>query len=119
MLTHNGQHRLLFVDDDAPLAHAFAKLARGWGYEVDVASSGRRALELAQRADYAAILIDASHSSDIDPADVIGEIASGQRASVFVLTSRDPEQAARLVQAHETRVASILPKPWDPDQFAL
>jgi len=40
--------RVLVVDDDFESQTALGELFRVWGYEVDVAENGRRALELAR-----------------------------------------------------------------------
>ena len=76
MLTDTGSRRLLFVDDDIALGHAFAKLARGWGYLVDVAVSGARALELASRGSYGVVLTETT-LPDTDGVRLVEEDCTG------------------------------------------
>jgi diguanylate cyclase (GGDEF)-like protein len=116
MLTDTGSRRLLFVDDDIALGHAFAKLARGWGYLVDVAVSGGRALELASRGSYGVVLTETT-LPDTDGVRLIEQIAQEHPATVFILTTHRSEVSAREVSQHESAIASVVVKPWDLDQL--
>ena len=51
-------HRVLIVDDSDDAAWALASLLQSCGYEVHVAHSGRRALDLAERLRPAVIFLD-------------------------------------------------------------
>ncbi|MEY4575625.1 MAG: hypothetical protein RL701_328, partial [Pseudomonadota bacterium] len=62
MLTNPSARRVLFVDGDVGLAQSFSKLGRAWGYQVDIAANGGRALELADRTEYAVVLTETTLS---------------------------------------------------------
>ena len=49
---------ILCIEDDAAVADHIAQGLRGAGYQVDIANTGTRGLELAQAGDYAAIVLD-------------------------------------------------------------
>ena len=117
MLTNPSATRILFVDADMGLGQSFSKLARGWGYHVDVAASGQRALELAAHGEYALVLADAS-LSDIPSALLIEKLAESKPAPLFILTSQRAELSHPRTQTCCSKLFSLITKPWDIDQLS-
>jgi diguanylate cyclase (GGDEF)-like protein len=118
MLTQTAMPRLLLVDDDVALAQVFVKLARGWGYHVEHASSGRRALELARRTDYRVVVCEAN-LPDTSGQQLLEELALLQPSTAFVLTTQRAELGSQLSLAVRPAMVSIIPKPWDTDQLRM
>ena len=50
--------RIMIVDDDEDLAESLADLLKVYGYEVDIATNGREALQRAQAADFDVTFMD-------------------------------------------------------------
>jgi diguanylate cyclase (GGDEF)-like protein len=110
--------RVLFVDSDVALGQRFALLARGWGYHVDLAASGWRALELTRRASYSVVLTAAA-LPDLDGLRLIEKVFGEQPAAAFILMTDGSEVSAQELDKNENAIVSVLAKPWDPDQLGL
>ena len=50
--------RIMIVDDDEDLAESLADLLKVYGYEVDIATNGREALQRAEAADFDVTFMD-------------------------------------------------------------
>jgi two-component system cell cycle response regulator len=118
MLTTAGSRRVLFVDSDVALGQSFACLASEWGYHVELASSGRRALELTRRGSYALVLVEAS-LSDCSGLELLERMSVEQPASVFILMTGRSKVHQRAVERTAAVIASVVVKPWDAEQLAL
>jgi diguanylate cyclase (GGDEF)-like protein len=118
MLTDAVSRRLLFVDEDVALGQAFARLARSWGYQVDIAVTGRRALELARRGSYAVVLTETA-LPDTDGVRLVEEIVKDHPATVFILTTHRSEVSAHDVANTQNAIASVVVKPWDTEQLVV
>jgi DNA-binding response OmpR family regulator len=78
--------RILLVDDEVEFVTYLAKLLRRRGFETAVAHSGASALDLAQREEFAVVLLDAK-LGDMDGIQVLGELRRlVPRTAVIVLT---------------------------------
>ena len=109
--------RVLFVDDDSASCQSFADLVRGWGYQVDVAASGARALELATRAQYCAVVTEAT-LPDSDSGELVLTLSRLEPAPLIVLTTQRTEVSSRVSHAARSQLLSLLAKPWDAEQLA-
>ena len=117
MLITAGLRRVLFVDANGVLGQSFAELARTWGYQVDLALTARRALELSRRNAYAVVLTEAA-LPDLEGLSLVDKILVEHPATAFILMTDSAEVNTPLPD-HESAIASVLVKPWDPDQLAL
>jgi diguanylate cyclase (GGDEF)-like protein len=117
MLTNPGTRRVLFVDDDVALGQSFVKLARAMGYVADVATSAKRALELARRSAYSLALVEAI-LPDADGAWLIETLHNEHPWLVFILTTHRPELTQHAVSITQT-IASVVVKPWDTEQLGV
>jgi DNA-binding response OmpR family regulator len=50
--------RLLLVEDDAPLCQALGRLLRQWGYAVELAGDGPKALALCEQEAFDLLILD-------------------------------------------------------------
>ncbi|MET0386845.1 MAG: diguanylate cyclase [Polyangiales bacterium] len=118
MSTTPSARRLLFVDEDPACGQSFAKLTKSWGYQVDVVTSGRRALELARRSEYAVVLTEAV-LPDMACSALIDELGHKQPAPMFIITTRWPELGRQLEPRTCSTVFSLVTKPWDTEHLAI
>src|SRR6202451_3795547 len=81
--------RILVVDDEPSIVDSVATVLRYEGFEVDVANSGRVALQKAQDQLFDLIVLDVM-LPDLDGLEVTRRLrADGLRAPVLFLTARD------------------------------
>jgi diguanylate cyclase (GGDEF)-like protein len=116
--TDSSMRRLLFVDNDDALAQSVMKQARGWSYPIDLAHNGRRALELAQRHEYAVVLTEGA-LPDMAGAALIGALAQNQPAPLFIVTTHESDFGRKLPLRICSNLLSLLSKPWDSEQLSL
>ena len=82
--------RVLVVDDEPQIARALAVNLRARGYDVDIADSGEKALELAARLRPDAVILDLGLPG-IDGIEVVHGLRGWSRVPIIVLTVRDAE----------------------------
>jgi diguanylate cyclase (GGDEF)-like protein len=113
-----AMRRLLFVDEDIALGHSFAKLARTWGYGVDVVTQGRRAIEMSRRTSYSVVVTEAS-LPDMEGTQLVEELSTAHPDMIFILTTRRAELASHRASHTAAVIASVIVKPWDVEQLAV
>src|SRR5581483_2541630 len=86
----SSESRILVVDDEPQIRRALVINLQARGYEVDVAESGERALELAARHHPDAVVLDLGLPG-IDGVDVIRGLRGWSQVPVVVLSVRDRE----------------------------
>ena len=81
--------RVLFVEDDLPLARGVIALLRDGGYAVDHVAEGRVALDLEAREPYALVILDLG-LPDVPGFEVLRALRQrGSSTPVLILTARD------------------------------
>jgi signal transduction histidine kinase len=115
-LTGRGR-RALVVDDEPDVVHLVATLLRETGWEVDVAASGRSALERLRRRRYDLVV------SDIRMPDGTGEdfyraalAEHGEQATRFLFITGDTANPEAWRFIEQARVP-VLEKPFTPQAF--
>jgi two-component system KDP operon response regulator KdpE len=108
------ESRILVVDDEPQIRRALVINLRARGYEVDVAESGERALELAARHHPDAVVLDLGLPG-IDGVDVIRGLRGWSQVPIVVLSVRDQEsdKVAALAAGADDSVA----KPFGMDEL--
>jgi heterodisulfide reductase subunit A len=80
--------QILVVDDEEIMCESLAAWLREDGYSVDTADSGRRALEMAARTDYAIYFIDLKMPGGMDGIETMMEIRRLRPdASIIIITA--------------------------------
>jgi len=110
------EERVLFVDDEAEVRRAAARLLARHGLCVDVAGSASDALRLAQQHHYRVIATDL-RMPGMDGLTLIERLRPLQSHAVFLLVTSLPEIDLRRSMAADAGIAQIIPKPWDEDQL--
>jgi CheY-like chemotaxis protein len=110
-------HRLLIVDDNAPLREMFRETFSGRGFEVIVAATVTEALQAAARHAIDAVLTDLEipDMSGLELCDALTKQrnASGRSIPVWLMTgSEQPDIALRALAAG---ACGLLRKPFSPE----
>jgi diguanylate cyclase len=108
--------RVLFVDDEADIRRAVARLLPRHGFAVDVADSAVEAIRLAEQQRYSLIATDL-RMPGMDGLSLIERLKVTQPETVFVLVTAAPEIDLRRLVAPDAGIAQIISKPWDEEIF--
>lgn len=106
--------RLLVVDDDAANRDVLSRRLQRQGHEVDVACSGREALERMTGTRFDLVLLDIM-MPDMDGYEVLGRIKGDRRLQhipVIMISAIDEVQS--VVRCIEAGAEDYLAKPFDP-----
>jgi two-component system KDP operon response regulator KdpE len=106
--------RVLVVDDDRALARALAINLGARGYQVDVAGTGRDALELADAQVPDLVVLDLG-LPDMDGLEVLSGLRAWTSAPVLVLSAREGQ--ADKVAALDAGADDYLTKPFGMDEL--
>jgi two-component system, OmpR family, KDP operon response regulator KdpE len=109
-----SESRILVVDDEPQIRRALVINLRARGYEVDVADSGERALELAARHHPDAVVLDLGLPG-IDGVEVIRGLRGWSQVPIVVLSVRDQE--ADKVAALDAGADDYVAKPFGMDEL--
>jgi CheY-like chemotaxis protein len=105
---------ILIVDDDEPTRKLLQALLVRYGFQTEIASNGREAIELIQSREYAVVILDLMMPT-ASGQDVV-DFLSGypRRVPVVVCTAAG---VARSMVFDTNVVKAIIRKPFDIDQF--
>jgi two-component system KDP operon response regulator KdpE len=106
--------RVLVVDDEAAIRHALGTNLRVRGYDVDLASSGEEALDLAARHHPDLVVLDLGLPG-IDGIDVVRGLRGWTNVPIVILSARgsEPDKVAALDAGADDYVA----KPFGMEEF--
>ena len=106
--------RILVVDDERQLLRAMSINLRARGYDVDLAETGRQALELAARTHPDVVILDLG-LPDLDGTDVIAGLRGWTQLPIIVLSARHTEEAK--VSALDAGADDYVTKPFGMDEL--
>lgn len=106
--------RVLLVDDDKALARALSINLRARGYDVDVALTGRAALELAGNRTPDVVVLDLG-LPDLDGLEVLQGLRGWTHVPVLVLSAR--EDQSDTVSALDAGADDYVTKPFGIDEL--
>ncbi len=106
--------RILVVDDEAQIARALAVNLKARGYEVDVAASGEKALDLAAKFHPDAVILDLGLPG-IDGTEVVRGLRGWSTVPIIVLSVRDAERDK--VAALDAGADDYVTKPFGMDEL--
>ena len=108
--------RILVVEDDANIVDSLDEYLSNFNYSLDIATTGTKAIEMIETADYDLILLDV-HLPDFSGMDVLKQIKEhNNNLPVLVMTgfiSTDSAIEAMKLGAHE-----FITKPFDLDRLS-
>jgi DNA-binding NtrC family response regulator len=109
---------ILVVDDEETMTESLAAWLREDGYTVDVASSGREAIEKAKQQDYAIYFVDLKMPGGIDGIETMMEIRKLRLdASIVVITAYATVDTA--ITAMKEGAQEYIVKPCHPQEISL
>jgi len=106
--------RVLVVDDEPQISRALAVNLQARGYDVDVAATGEKALDLAARTHPDAVILDLGLPG-MDGTDVVAGLRGWTTVPIIVLTVRDAE--ADKVSALDAGADDYVTKPFGMDEL--
>jgi two-component system KDP operon response regulator KdpE len=106
--------RILAVDDEPPILRALATNLRARGYQVDLATTGEAALELATRHPPDAVILDLGLPG-ISGQEVIHGLRGWSRAPIIILSAREAQ--AEKVAALDAGADDYVTKPFGMDEL--
>ena len=109
---------ILVVDDEETMTESLAAWLREDGYSVDVASSGREAVEKARARDYAIYFVDLKMPGGLDGIETMMELRRlHPEASVIVITAYATVDTA--ITAMKEGAQEYIVKPCHPQEISL
>jgi two-component system KDP operon response regulator KdpE len=106
--------RILLVDDEASIQRAVGPLLRSRGYEVDIAGTGAKALEMFGQQTPALIVLDLG-LPDIEGTEVCRRIRATSQVPIIVLSARGAETDK--VNALDLGADDYVTKPFGPEEL--
>ena len=106
--------RILVVDDEAQISRALAVNLKARGYEVDVAATGEKALQLAASRHPDAVILDLGLPG-IDGTEVVRGLRGWSSVPIIILSVRDAE--ADKVAALDAGADDYVTKPFGMDEL--
>src|SRR5580704_3086041 len=106
--------RVLVVDDEPQILRALRINLRVRGYDVDIAATGKQALEVAARHPPDLVLLDLG-LPDLDGVDVIGGLRGWSTAPIIVLSGR--AESTDKVVALDAGADDYVTKPFGMDEL--
>jgi len=110
-----AKKRILVIDDDKSILRAFTRILQKNGYEIDVAETGREALEKTETNCYALALIDI-RLPDMDGTDLLAKIQKTMGDAVKIMITGFPS-LENGVKALDEGADAYLVKPVKPEEL--
>ncbi len=109
---------ILVVDDEDVMCESMAAWLREDGYQVDTASNGQKALELAKATDYVICFVDLKMPGGMDGIETMMEIHRIRPdASVIIITAYATVDTA--IQAMKEGAQEYIVKPCNPQEISM
>ena len=110
-----AKKRILVIDDDKSILRTFTRILQKNGYEIDVAETGREALEKTETNCYALALIDI-RLPDMDGTDLLAKMQKNTRDAVKIMITGFPS-LENGVKALDEGADAYLVKPVKPEEL--
>lgn len=102
------------MDDEKRMADSLRSLLMAVGYEVDVAYSGRQAIEKLREKDYPVVITDL-RMEEVDGFDIIRSVGEGRLVAFIIITGHASTESA--IEAVHHKAFDYLPKPFEFEQL--
>jgi DNA-binding NtrC family response regulator len=114
----NTHWQILVVDDEEVMCESLAAWLREDGYHVDTASSGRDAVEKAQKRDYAIYFVDLKMPGGMDGIETMMQIRRlHPDASIIIITAYATVDTA--ITAIKEGAQEYIVKPCNPEEISM
>ncbi len=108
---------ILVIDDDKSILRTFTRILQKAGYDIDVAETGREALEKAGKRNYDLALVDI-RLPDMDGTDLLAKMKHTMPDTVKIMITGFPSLESG-VRALDEGADAYLVKPVKPDELLM
>jgi DNA-binding response OmpR family regulator len=108
---------ILVVDDDKSILRTFTRILQKSGYEIDVAETGREAMDKAENQHYDLALVDI-RLPDMDGTDLLAKLKKQLQHTVKIMITGFPSLETG-VKALDEGADAYLVKPVKPQELLL
>ncbi len=109
---------VLFIDDEAPVRRAFARVVKRRGITVDLAANADEAAELARKNQYGIIISDLRMPGE-DGLSVIGKLHRIQPTAAFMLITGVEELELPKDAPEAGLISQVMFKPWNTNELLI
>ena len=111
----NGKKHIIVIDDDKSILRTFTRILQKSGYEIDVAETGKEALEKTRKKTYDLALIDI-RLPDMDGTDLLIKMQRTMRDAIKIMITGFPSLETG-VKALDEGADAYLVKPVKPEEL--
>ena len=111
----NIKKRIIVIDDDKSILRTFTRILQKNGYEIDVAETGKEAIEKSKKKKYDLALIDI-RLPDMDGTDLLIKMQQIMRDTVKIMITGFPSLETG-VKALDEGADAYLVKPVKPEEL--
>ncbi|HLC01249.1 MAG TPA: response regulator [Candidatus Bathyarchaeia archaeon] len=108
---------ILVIDDDKSILRTFTRILQKAGYNVDVAETGKEAIEKAEKTKYDLSLVDV-RLPDMDGTDLLIKLKESMRGTVKIVITGFPSLEVG-VKALDAGADAYLVKPVKPEELLM
>lgn len=112
-----AKNKILVIDDDKSILRTFTRILEKDGYEVDIAETGKEALEKAETGSYNAALVDI-RLPDMDGTDLLPKMQKTMRDAVKIMITGFPS-LENGVRALDEGADAYIVKPVKPEELLM
>ena len=112
-----SRKKILVVDDDKSIHRTFTRILQKSGYEIDVAETGKEAIEKAENQHYDLALVDI-RLPDMDGTDLLSKLKKQLQHTVKIMITGFPSLETG-VKALDEGADAYLVKPVKPQELLL
>lgn len=109
------QKNILVIDDDKSILRTFTRILQRNGYNIDVAETGKEALEKAEEKNYDLALIDI-RLPDMDGTTLLGKMQSSMQDAIKIMITGFPSLETG-IKALDQGADAYLVKPVKPEEL--
>lgn len=114
-MSEKGKKRILVIDDDKSILRTFTRILQKNGYEIDVAETGKEAIEKSKEKCYNLALIDI-RLPDMDGTDLLIKLQKTMQDAVKIMITGFPSLETG-VKALDEGADAYLVKPVKPEEL--
>ncbi len=116
-MVNSSKKTILVVDDDKSILRTFTRILQKSGYDIDVAETGKEAIEKAENRKYDLALVDI-RLPDIDGTDLLAKLKRPLQNTVKIMITGFPSLETG-VKALDEGADAYLVKPVKPQELLM
>lgn len=111
-----NQLTLLFVDDEASVLSSLKRVCRGTGWNILIAESGEKGLEILQ-SEAIDLIVSDMRMPEMDGAEFLEKAAELSPQTVRILLTGYSDMESTIAAINQGKIYSYIAKPWDNDEL--